>query len=289
MSFDFVPVAAAAAPFSVLPAAEPEGAVVLVSAHSGRAYPPEFLAAAALDAHSLRLSEDGFVDELFAAAPAAGAAMLRAHFPRAWCDANREPFELDPAMFEDALPAHANTASPRVAAGLGTIARVVASGQPIYRRKLRYAEAEARLRSCWRPFHAALAALIGERLERFGACLVLDCHSMPADGTGSGAEVVLGDLHGTSCARTITAAAERLAGAAGFAVRRNDPYAGGYITRAYGRPQGGVHVLQLEIARSLYMDERRIEKLPGFDGVAARIGEVARALAGAAPRLLGLD
>ncbi|MGC8469105.1 MAG: N-formylglutamate amidohydrolase [Acetobacteraceae bacterium] len=289
MSFDFVPVAAAAAPFSILPAAEPEGAVVLVSAHSGRAYPPEFVAAAALDARSLRLSEDGFVDELFATAPAAGAAMLRAHFPRAWCDANREPFELDPAMFEDALPPHANTASPRVAAGLGTIARVVASGQPIYRRKLRYAEAEARLRSCWRPFHAALAALIGERLQRLGACLVLDCHSMPADGGGNGAEVVLGDLHGTSCARAITAAAERLAGAAGFTVRRNDPYAGGYITRAYGRPQGGVHVLQLEIARRLYMDERRIEKLPGFDTIAARIGEMTRALVGAAPRLLGLD
>lgn len=287
------PFAAATAPDAPLSIVLPRGRrapVVFVSAHSGCVYPPEFLAAAALDPRSLRLSEDSFVDEIFAAAPEAGAPLLRAHFPRAWCDANREAWELDPAMFEDRLPVHVNTLSPRVAAGLGTIARVVASGQAIYRRKLRFAEAEARIAGCWQPFHAALAGLIAETRARFGACLVIDCHSMPGESVPRAppTDFVLGDLHGTSCAPGITARAERLLVAEGLPVRRNDPYAGGYITRAYGRPHDGVHVLQIEIARRLYMDERKIEKLPGFPALAERMGTVGRGLVAAAPGLMGL-
>ena len=119
--------------------------LVFASAHSGRNYPADFVAAARLDALTLRRSEDGFVDELFAAAPAHGAPLLAATFPRAFCDANREPWELDPGMFEERLPPWVNTASARVGAGLGTIARIVASGEAIYRRKLRFAEAERRV------------------------------------------------------------------------------------------------------------------------------------------------
>ena len=240
--------------------------LVFASPHSGRDYPPAFLAAARLDPLSLRKSEDSFVDELFAAAPRHGAPLIAASFPRAFCDANREPWELDPEMFSEPLPEWVNSASPRIGAGLGTIARVVASGSVIYRDKLSFAEAEARIRCCWEPFHASLAALIADTRKAFGACLLIDCHSMPAPPIPAGRRVdfVLGDAYGTTCAEPVVRLIEEILAGLGYCVRRNDPYSGGYITRHYGRPREGVHALQLEIARDLYMDEARIEPLAGF-------------------------
>ncbi|MDD2703985.1 MAG: N-formylglutamate amidohydrolase, partial [Acidocella sp.] len=166
-------------PFSLLQPACQTAAMVLTSPHSGRRYDAAFLATARLDATAIRRSEDSFVEELFGAAPGLGVPLLAAEFPRAWCDANREPWELDPAMFADALPDYVNTTSPRVAAGLGTVARIVGTGEPIYARKLRFAEAKTRVETGWRPYHEALAGMIEETLGRFGHCLVLDCHSMP--------------------------------------------------------------------------------------------------------------
>jgi N-formylglutamate deformylase len=258
--------AAEASPIPPLFTLHPEtqsAPVVFASPHSGRLYPAEFVAASRLQGLSLRRSEDSFVDELFAAAPLHGAPLVSATFPRAFCDPNREPWELDPAMFEDALPAWVNTGSPRVSAGLGTIARVVASGETIYRRKLRFEEAERRVSACWQPYHAELQALIARTRDRFGACLLIDCHSMPMQ-AGSPphartADFVLGDAHGTTCSPRLTRLVERTLTAQGYAVRRNDPYAGGYITRHYGRPRENVHTLQIEVARGLYMDESRIE------------------------------
>ena len=243
--------------------------LVFVSAHSGCRYPAAFLAAARLDAQALRRSEDSFVDELFDAAPRLGAPLLAAHFPRAFCDPNREAWELDPEMFEGALPPWVNTTSARVGAGLGTIARIVGAGEPIYREKLPFAEAEARVRECWEPFHAALRAAIARTMARFGACLLIDCHSMPGMSmtARNAADFVLGDAHGTACAPPVTRRVERLLSRQGYAVRRNDPYAGGFITRHYGRPREGVHALQVEICRALYMDERRIERSARFDQV----------------------
>jgi N-formylglutamate deformylase len=241
--------------------------VIFASPHSGRAYPADFLAAARLDPLSLRRSEDGFVDDLFAAAPDHGAPLLSATFPRAFCDANREPWELDPTMFAEPLPPWVNTTSARVGAGLGTIARIVASGETIYRGKLSFAEAERRVRQCWQPFHETLEALIAGTRAVFGTCLLVDCHSMPSHGSGrpgGKTDFVLGDAHGTACNPLITQFIERALSQHGYVVRRNDPYAGGYITRHYGRPREQVHVVQLEIARELYMDEARIEPLPRF-------------------------
>lgn len=262
----------APAPFALLRPAQQAAPLVLVSAHSGRHYPEEFLAAARLDPLSLRKSEDAFVEELFGAAPALGLPLLAAGYPRAWCDLNREPWELDPGMFDAPLPGWVNTASPRVGAGLGTIARIVASGEPIYRRRLSFPEAEQRVRGCWEPFHAALRELIGETKRHWGACLVLDCHSMPSHPGGPPLpDIVLGDAHGTAAGpravRAIEASLQRL----GLTIRRNDPYAGGYITRAYGKPREGVHVVQLEIARGLYMDEARIERAAGFAPLRAKL------------------
>ncbi len=257
--------------------------LVFASPHSGRRYDAAFLAAARLDPQALRRSEDCFVDELFAAAPAHGAPLLAATFPRAFCDANREPWELDPAMFADPLPPWVNTGSARVAAGLGTIARVVASGEAIYRDRLRFAEAEARVRACWMPFHAALQDLIAATRTRFGRCLLIDCHSMPAAQPGAppgaGADIVLGDAHGTACgARTVRLAQDTLE-RLGYRVRRNEPYAGGYITRHYGRPREGVEALQVEICRSLYMDEARFARRTSFAAVQRDMTALIAALA----------
>ncbi len=262
--------------------AEQTRPVVLASPHSGRVYPADFVAASRLDPLRLRRSEDGFVDELFAAAPALGMPLVRANFPRAWCDANREAWELDPSMFVDALPPWVNSSSPRVAAGLGTIAKVVASGEPIYRARLLFAEAEARVETCWHPFHAALWAEVEATRRHFGQCLLIDCHSMPSAALAprNGCDIVLGDAHGTTCAPRVVRLVEGALTAAGFAVRRNDPYAGGYITRHYGRPREGVHALQLEISRGLYMDEQRIERGAGFAAMQARLGRLLEALAG---------
>ncbi|HVC63029.1 MAG TPA: N-formylglutamate amidohydrolase [Acetobacteraceae bacterium] len=263
--------------------------VIFASPHSGRAYPADFVAAARLDPLNLRRSEDSFVDELFGAAPEHGAPLLCATFPRAFCDANREPWELDPAMFADQLPPWVNTTSARVGAGLGTIARIVASGETIYRGKLPFAEAERRVRLFWQPFHEMLEALIAGTRAMFGACLLVDCHSMPSHGVGrvgSKTDFVLGDAHGTACNPEVTRFIEQTLTDLGYVVRRNDPYAGGYITRHYGRPREQVHVVQIEIARELYMNEARIERLPRFAAVQQDITAVIEAIARTAAGVL---
>jgi N-formylglutamate deformylase len=253
-------------PFRVMRPARRSMPIVFASPHSGTHYTAEFLAEARLDPVALRRSEDSFVDELFATAPEAGAPLLAATFPRVFCDVNREPWELDPGMFDGPLPAWVNSASPRVGAGLGTIARVVATGEPVYRHKLTFAEAETRIRRYWQPYHAALAALIAETRALFGFCLLLDCHSMPTHpAVGSPpADFVLGDAHGTACAPRATRLVEETLSGLGYRIRRNDPYAGGYVTRHYGCPREGVHALQIEIARRLYMDEGRLARASGM-------------------------
>ena len=244
---------------------------VFSSPHSGRLYPREFVAASQLDATALRRSEDSFVEEIFGEVPDLGAPLIHARFPRAYLDANREPYELDPAMFDGPLPPHVNTRSIRVAGGLGTIARVVSDTAEIYRGPLSYAEAEARIRSLYMPFHEALRQHLDEALQHFGCAVLIDCHSMPSvggpgdDDTGADRpDIVLGDRYGTSCAREITMAAERSLTRLGYSVVRNNPYAGGFNTEHYGQPQHGLHALQIEINRALYMDEEKLERGAGL-------------------------
>jgi N-formylglutamate deformylase len=266
------------APFRLLAPERPFAPVVFTSAHSGRAYTSDLMDGVRLAAPNLRRSEDSFVDELFDAAPAHGAPLLAANFPRAFCDANREPWELDQAMFADRLPDWVNTTSTRVSAGLGTIAKVVASGEAIYGSKLSFAEAERRIFAYWRPFHSELERLVAGVKERFGYCLVIDCHSMPSNGSRRPGtrpvDFVLGDLHGVACASRVTRMVESVLGGKGYLVRRNDPYAGGFITKHYGKPLQDVHVLQIEIARGLYMDEAAIERLPGFGTIRSHMTDL---------------
>ncbi len=274
-------------PYVILRPAQQTVPLVVASPHSGRSYAAAFLQAARLGPLDLRRSEDTFVEELFVAAIDHGAPMLCAQFPRAYCDPNREAWELDPAMFADPLPDWVNTTSPRVGAGLGTIARVVTSGEAIYRGKLRFVDAQQRVSACWQPYHDALASLIAQTRTQFGACLLIDCHSMPA-GTGRSAEpqVVLGDAHGTACMSRITNLAESILSDYGYHVRRNDPYAGGYVTRHYGRPRERVHALQVEVARRLYMNEATLEKSAGFNLLQEQLGRFVGSLAEELPRLL---
>lgn len=264
--------------------------LVVTSPHSGSDYPAEFVAASRLDPLALRRSEDAFVDELFAAAPRLGAPMLAARFPRAYLDVNREAWELDPAMFADALPDYVNARSPRVRMGLGTIARVVASGEEIYGGKLSFAEARERIEQFYRPYHAALARLVEDTATGFRFCLVVDCHSMPSGAHGNTArdsvDIVLGDCHGAACSPQIVESARHYLTGRGFVVALNAPYAGGFTTGHYGRPHHGRHALQIEINRAIYMDERNFRRRPGFDrlseemaGLIARLGEVAQDLA----------
>lgn len=259
----------------------PEGprcCAVFSSPHSGRAYPQAFLEASELDPLQLRSSEDAFVDDLFAAAPRHGAPLIAACVPRACVDLNRAPDDLDPALIAGAVRRFPNA---RIAAGLGVIPRVVGEGRPIIRGKLTLAEAERRIKRYWHPYHDRLRALLAEARQRQGAALLFDCHSMPHDAVaalplvrGRRPDVVLGDRFGVSCARWVIEGVERAFTARGFSVVRNTPFAGGYITQTYGRPHQNLHAVQIELQRSLYMDEQKIERLPVFGEISAALDGV---------------
>lgn len=245
------------------------------SPHSGRSYPPDFIAASRLDAAAIRRSEDLFVDELFAGVTAMGAPILMAHFPRAYLDVNREPYELDPRMFRDALPGFANIASLRVAGGLGTIPRIVADNMEIYRDRLDVSEALERIDRLYRPYHACLRKLMAATHVRFGHAVLIDCHSMPDNvrvgSSGMRPDFIIGDRYGTSASGDLTALACSILSGMGYHVLRNKPYAGGFITEHYGRPGKGLHALQIEINRGLYAEEQAYAKNRHFDSVVADI------------------
>ena len=275
-------------PIEVVDPGRLESGIVLSSPHSGRVYPARFLQCARLDAAALRRSEDAFVDDLFRPAVRLGVPLLCARFPRAYLDVNREPYELDPRMFEGRLPAYANTRSVRVAGGLGTIARIVGDCQEIYARRLPVEDALSRIEAFHKPYHAKLRQLTDRAVRQFGRTLLIDCHSMPSspaqgqtgDREGRGkADFVIGDRYGTSCACTFTEAAEAVLRGFGFLVERNKPYAGGYITEHYGTPAVGRHALQIEINRALYMDERTLERGPGFPAIVDHMTELVGELA----------
>lgn len=253
-------------------------ATVFASPHSGRDYPDAFVAQSPLDRRVLRSSEDAFVDRLFGSAPDQGAPLLAARVPRAWVDLNRGPDELDPALIEG-MPRVA--VNPRVASGLGVIPRVVAGGRAIHRGRMTRDEAESRLAMAWHPYHEALQGLLREARAGFGAALLIDCHSMPHEAIAGHAgpgrptpQVVLGDRHGAACGAPVIAEVESAFARAGFVVARNTPFAGAYVSQAYGRPSVDQHVVQVEIDRSLYMDEARVVAGPGFEATRIRLARV---------------
>ncbi|WP_457796500.1 N-formylglutamate amidohydrolase [Methylocystis sp. S23] len=275
--------------FEILEPQELLSPLVFSSPHSGRIYPARFLASARLDAASLRRSEDAYVDELFAASRAVGAPMLRALFPRAYLDLNREPYELDPKLIDGPLPSFANTRSLRVAAGLGTIPRVVADAREIYAGRIAVGEALRRIEALYKPYHAALRELMARAQRRFGVAVLVDCHSMPstsarepapaAKGEKKRIDFVIGDRYGASASPGVVDGVEERLRARGYFVQRNRPYAGGFITEHFGRPLAGWHALQIEVSRGLYMDEATLEKNARFASVVADLSGVVAGLA----------
>ncbi|WP_159588441.1 N-formylglutamate amidohydrolase [Chelativorans xinjiangense] len=268
--------------FQVQTAGEQRIPFVFNSPHSGRHYPPRFLAMSRLDAATIRRSEDCYVDELFSVAASLGAPLLSANFPRAYLDVNREPWELDPRMFREPVPSFANIRSPRVAGGLGTIPKLVGEGLDIYRERLPLSEALSRIEHIYRPYHACLAELLQRTRDTFGYAVLIDCHSMPANirvGDGSlRPDFIIGDRFGSSAAPGLTEHAISLLAARGYAVAHNKPYAGGFITEHYGRPAEQVHALQIEINRGLYMNERTLQRMEGFGVLADDLAEFVRTL-----------
>jgi N-formylglutamate amidohydrolase len=270
-------------PFEVLEPTEWRAPIIFNSPHSGSVYPYDFLNASRIDLPTLRRSEDSFMDELISDLSGRGFPVVRVNFPRSYVDVNREPYELDPRMFAGRLPSFANTRSMRVAGGLGTIPRVVGDGQEIYRERLCVDDALSRIEALYKPYHRALRRLINKVHQTFGSVVVVDCHSMPSIGVSRDEprrpDVVIGDRYGTSCAPLLPDMVENTMSRLGYSVGRNKPYAGGFITEHYGNPASGLHAIQLELNRAIYMDERRREKGPRFAQVAADFAALADALA----------
>jgi N-formylglutamate amidohydrolase len=260
-------------PFEILEPVEWRGPALFNSPHSGSVYPHDFLTATRLDVVTLRRSEDSFVDELVRGVVGRGYPLMRAHFPRCYVDVNREPYELDPRMFDGRLPSFANTRSMRVAGGLGTVARVVGDAQEIYGQRIPVDDAIRRIEGLYKPYHRALRRLFTRLHRAFGAAVLIDCHSMPSAAGAKDerprADIVLGDRYGTSCVPAVVETIESTLRERGYVVSRNKPYAGGFITEHYGNPAVGLHAIQLELNRALYMDERRYERTASFQRVAA--------------------
>ncbi|MCX7303161.1 MAG: N-formylglutamate amidohydrolase [Hyphomicrobiales bacterium] len=259
-------------PFQVRESADQRVPFVFNSPHSGRHYPERFLALTRLDRMAIRRSEDSYVDELFGAAVPLGAPLLAANFPRAYLDVNREPWELDPRMFVEPVPSFANIRSARVAGGLGTVPKLVGEGLDIYAGRLPLVEAVSRIEHVYKPYHDTLKRLLTRTHQRFGYAVLIDCHSMPASirigDTGLRPDFIIGDRFGVSATRALTQTAISLLVSMGYTVAHNKPYAGGFITEHYGRPARGLHALQIEINRGLYMNEHTLVRSAGFDALA---------------------
>lgn len=267
-------------PYTITRPESAQAPFIFASPHSGSFYPAAMLDALCVPLMDLRRTEDAFIEELFAAAPAAGAMLVAARYGRSVADLNRDPRELDPSMFEGGPPRACGIPTARVEAGLGCLPRVAARGEEIYRRRLTREEGEARLYHIHDAYHARLGEELSALRQAHGHAVLIDCHSMPSvqPGRRGLADIVLGDRFGSSCDPRLTARAEREFRDLGFSVTRNAPYAGGYTTRRYGRPKRGVHALQIEINRGLYMNEQEVARLSTFDALREAIGDVIKGL-----------
>ena len=268
---------------------DPSGApipLVLDSPHSGEWYPEDFEHAA--PRALVRQAEDTHVARLWEHAPAHGATLIEAMFPRAYIDANRSADDVDPALLADAWSADLPIApSGKSALGIGLVWRLARGGVPMYARRLRSDEVRSRIERCWRPYHAALDAAIDQVHQTFGAVWHVNCHSMLAVGdelsTDPGrerADFVLGDRDGTTCEPAFTQLVAQTVREAGYSVAINDPYKGVELVRKHGRPAEQRHSLQIEIKRTLYMDEQTLQPNAGYDRLQRDLDRVLAAIAG---------
>ncbi len=252
-----------------------QAGIVFASPHSGRHYPQSFQNQSPLSIAQLRRNEDIFVDQLVAGCVPSGAPLLSARFPRCYVDVNRAPTELP---LDWAISTHAET--PRAAAGLGVVPTHMSERTPIYRTPPTRAEAHARLRALYDPYHAALAGLIQDAQTRFGQCLLVDCHSMPgfAPMGSRRPDIILGDRFGRSCTGETLAMVRTLFQQEGYSIAVNYPYAGGFITEHYGQPALGVEVIQIEINRDLYLNPVTLAPKRGYDRLSQALDRIMASL-----------
>ena len=253
------------AAFAVVRPATP-GRFIFASPHSGILYPADMGADPDLPRASLKSAEDALVDRLIAPGAGHGATLVLGRLGRAYVDLNRDPEDLDPALIEGV---GGGAVSPRTAAGYGVLPRLAGDGRALYARRLTLDEVEERIRRVHAPYHDALAEQMQAARARCGEAVLVDWHSMPARATRSvhgarGPDVVLGDRHGSSCMAGLTRRLRGLFEAMGWRVALNQPYAGGWTTQAWGRPDEGFQAIQIELNRALYFDEAAGAPGPGW-------------------------
>lgn len=253
----------------------PTSPVVISVPHAGRDYPPTLLAALRGPIEALVALEDRHVDAV-AMAARGGEAMLVQRLGRAWIDLNRGEDERDPRVDEGAQPAAAPSAKLR--SGLGLVPRRAGTTGDLWRGRFGAAEIAARIAEDYRPYHAALGGALSSARARFGVAVLVDLHSMPPPARG-GARIVLGDRFGRSAADRFVARALATASAAGYRAALNSPYAGAHILDRHGRPDDGIHAIQVEIDRSLYLDARLDRPGPGLAATAVLIERMIAELA----------
>ena len=268
-----------AAPYVITSAARP-GRFVFASPHSGTIYPSDMAASPHLDEAGLRSAEDALIDRLIASGPDQGATVIAATVGRAYLDLNRDPEELDPVLIEGV---EAGAATLRTSAGYGVVPRLSGDGHPLYDRRLSRREADARIARVHRPYHEALSQLMQSTRAREGSAVLIDWHSMPSRVTRTapgvrGVDVVLGDRHGTACDPALTRRLKALFESLGWRVALNHPYAGGWTTQVWGRPAEGLHAIQIELNRALYLDEATRLPGPGWSRCEKGVARVIAAL-----------
>lgn len=268
--------------FVVTGATGEAGAMVFASPHSGVERPADMGEAAGLSLETLRSAEDVGVDRLIAGGPARGVPIVAGRVSRAYVDLNRSAGELDPSLIEVAIEA---PPTAKVTAGFGVIPRRAGDGTPLYDRRLTLEEAQRRLERVHAPYHRALGEMMQAAREKHGVALLIDWHSMPARATGvtgrnrRGVDVVLGDRHGSSCKGATMRRVRALFEAQGWRVGLNAPYAGGYSTETWGRPDEGFQAVQVELSRALYLDEATLEPSSDYERFARALDRVIAALA----------
>lgn len=264
-------------PFEVLGPARPARPVVISVPHAGRNYPAALLAATRLPRERLELLEDRYADLLIGECVAAGFTAIVARRARAWIDLNRDAREIDAEMVEPRPRREVVLRTARVASGLGLVPRRLRGSGDIWSRKLALTDLQTRIDHDHRPYHDRLASLLERARADHGTAVLLDVHSMPPL-DGDDAQIVIGDRFGQSASARFAEAARAAADRCGRSVAFNMPYAGGYILERHGAPRRSVHALQIEIDRSLYLDETGAAPKPGLGQIPALIHECTRVL-----------